>query len=173
MVELLVMRHAKSDWNSGAGRDYDRPLAERGHRAAQRMAQWLEDEDLQPDRVLSSSAVRARTTAAYVIDHLEIADADVEFREDLYHADVDDWLSALRLESDERILICGHNPGLDWLVEFLSNSPVPETADGKLMTTAAIAHLSFDGGWSSVSESSGQLHALVRPREIRAHKDGT
>ncbi|RZV41090.1 MAG: histidine phosphatase family protein [Acidimicrobiales bacterium] len=167
MVELLVMRHAKSDWNSGASRDFDRPLADRGHRAAERMAQWLEDQDLQPDRVVSSSAVRARATAAYIVEHLEIADTDVEFRDDLYHADVEDWLAVLREQSAERILICGHNPGLDWLVEFLADSSPPETADGKLMTTAAIAHLSFDGGWQSVSESAGQLQSLVRPRELR------
>lgn len=166
MVELLVMRHAKSDWDSGATRDFDRPLAARGHRAAARMAEWLEENDLQPDLVLSSSAVRARETAGYVIDQLQIQPADIEFHDDLYHADADDWRIALAGQTATRILICGHNPGLDWLVEFLASSPPPETDDGKLMTTAAIAHLRFERSWDQLARGSGHLESLVRPREL-------
>ena len=65
MNELLVMRHAKSDWDVG-GSDFDRPLNGRGERAAQAMAAWIIEEDLAPDRILTSPANRARTTAAVV-----------------------------------------------------------------------------------------------------------
>jgi len=166
MVELLVMRHAKSDWDSGATRDFDRPLAARGHRDAARMAEWLEENDLHPDLLISSSAVRARETAGYVIEQLQIQASDVEFDDDLYHADADDWHIALAGQTANRILICGHNPGLDWLVDFLASAPPPETDDGKLMTTAAIAHLKIDRQWNQLGRGCGHLEALVRPREL-------
>lgn len=166
MGELVVMRHAKSDWDSGAASDFDRPLSRRGHNDAPRMAQWLDDNDLKPDRVLSSAAVRARRTAGYVIEYFDMADADTEFSDELYLADADTWLDALADQSADRILICGHNPGLDWLVDTLSRVPPTPTADGKLMTTAAIAHLVFDTSWAKLGPGSADLQHLVRPRDL-------
>ena len=69
------------------------------------------------------------------------------------------------------MLICGHNFGLDELVEHLSATPPPLSQNGKLMTTAAIAHLRFDGDWAGLSASSGELVQLVRPRELLAQED--
>ena len=70
MNELLVMRHAKSDWTAGHA-DFDRPLNDRGIRAADRMAGWLLDEQLCPDHVISSPAARARATAMAVVSLLQ------------------------------------------------------------------------------------------------------
>ena len=165
MNELLVLRHAKSSWSTGLG-DFDRPLAPRGERVAPLMATWLDDNDLRPDRVISSSAVRARDTAGFVIDHFELPADVVSFRDELYLAGVETWLDTLAGETASRVLVCGHNPGLDWLVEYLASDPPPETDDGKLMTTAAIAYLRFDGGWDALERGSGRLVDLARPREL-------
>lgn len=165
MPELLVMRHAKSDWESGAASDFERPLNRRGHRSAERMAEWLDEQDLEPDHILSSSAVRARDTATYVARHFSMGDR-LELRDDLYLADAADWLEALRLQTSPRLLACGHNPGLDDLVEFLSDKPIDVTADGKLMTTSSIAHFELSVGWPSIDEGAGRLVALVRPSEL-------
>ncbi|NNE94870.1 MAG: histidine phosphatase family protein, partial [Acidimicrobiales bacterium] len=91
MIELLILRHAKSDWST-AQRDFDRPLAPRGQRAAPKMAQWLDDNDLPPDRILSSSAVRARQTADFVIEHFGLTENEVTFSDELYLAGSDTWL---------------------------------------------------------------------------------
>lgn len=163
-IELLVMRHAKSDWSTGHD-DFDRPLNGRGTRAADQMAEWLVESDLVPDRVISSSAERAQRTAMAVVWTCGVDRAVVDFEDDLYHADAFTWMQTLvRQTTAERILICGHNPGLDNLVDHLSSTPAPLSASGKLMTTAAIAHFSFECAWSELSANSGELVTLARPR---------
>ena len=63
MKILTLVRHAKSSWKDTSLRDRDRPLNKRGQKAAPRMGRLLREEGLAPDRILSSTAVRARTTA--------------------------------------------------------------------------------------------------------------
>jgi len=162
------MRHAKSAWDTGHA-DLDRPLSNRGHNAAQRMARWLEDRDLKPDRIISSSAARARDTATYVSDHFGLGDV-FDCRLGLYGAAAMAWLDLAAEQTCERLLIVGHNPGLDDLVHRLAPA-APRTADGKLMTTAAIAVFNLSGPWSSLAPVSLQadsvhLDELVRPREL-------
>ena len=164
--ELLVMRHAKSDWSTDRP-DFDRPLAPRGERDAVTMADWLVECGLEPDIVLTSSATRARSTAQAVADAFAIDDDRVQALDGLYLADAWTWLRALEDAAPGRILLCGHNPGLDDLVEYLcADDAPPLTPDGKLMTTAAIAHYAFDEEWSEIGRGSGRLLTLVRPREL-------
>ncbi len=165
MAELLVMRHAKSAWDTGEP-DHQRPLAPRGERDRVTMARWLESHRLGPDRVLCSSAVRAQDTAQAVIDTFAIERTDVHFDDDLYHAGASTWLSRMRDERARRLLVCGHNPALDQLVELLSATAPKRAANGKLMTTAAIAHLRFDGEWRDLQTGSCELVTIARPREM-------
>jgi len=165
MPELLVMRHAKSDWSTGLI-DFDRPLGKRGHDDAPRMAEWLTDNDIAPDSVITSAANRALTTARYVADHIDLDDADFEVRDDLYLASAHSWLQTLHGHSrNDRLMICGHNPGLDHLVDYLSADPLELSDSGKLMTTAAIAHFAV-GDWAELSDGSARLIALMRPKEL-------
>lgn len=163
MTELLVMRHAKSDWSLGL-RDFDRPLNDRGTRAAARMGEWLSENDLAPDLIISSSAERTRRTVDAVI--LACGTEQVQFFDELYHATATTWLAHLRRQEVHRVLLCGHNPGLDDLVETLAIDAPPLNDTGKLMTTAAVAHFSFSSNWDSITPRSGLLHQLVRPREM-------
>ncbi|MEM7091869.1 MAG: histidine phosphatase family protein [Actinomycetota bacterium] len=161
------MRHAKSAWDTGEP-DFQRPLAPRGERNRATMARWLLDQHLAPDRVLSSSAVRARSTAQHVADTFGLAPDRVEFDDDLYHAGFRLWLGRLRDEPDstKRLLICGHNPSLDLLVEMLASTEPPRSASDKLMTTAAIAHLRLGSPWCEVSPGCAALVTIARPREL-------
>ena len=165
MPELLVMRHAKSAWDTGKP-DHERPLAPRGERDRVTMARWLVANDLRPDRVLCSSAVRARETAQYVVDTFDIAPTRVVFDDGLYHAGFRQWLGRIRAEDAERLLICGHNPSLDMLVEMLAATEPGLSASGKLMTTAAIAQLRFELPWADIAATTGELITIARPREL-------
>ena len=166
-LELLVMRHAKSDWSTYSS-DFDRPLNQRGVRNAKQMAQWLADHGTEPDRVLSSPAARARTTALEVVAACGIDEAEVEFDEELYLADAWTWLTKLQAQKGARLLICGHNPGLDQLVDHLSGGSAPFSDSGKLMTTAAIAHFAHGPTWSALGTAEGwiRLISLTRPRDL-------
>ena len=163
MKRLLVMRHAKSSWDTGA-MDFDRPLNARGIEAAQVMADWLHDGGRCPDQVVASSAERARSTVQAVIETCGLTDADILLSRSLYHADVDRWIDELRAQTTDRLLICGHNPGLDDLVvELLAHVP-KLTSSGKLMTTATIAHLHIEQGWQHIQPGCAALLDLKRPR---------
>ena len=170
MPELLVMRHGKSDWGTGLP-DFERPLSKRGHKNAMAMAEWLDDTDREPDEIITSAANRTFTTAAHVAAHFKLDEQILDARPDLYLAGAHEWIEAVAACSAERVLICGHNPGLDDLVGFLSNEAAELTADGKLMTTAAIAVFSIDQSnsintWSSISPDNCTLIELMRPRDL-------
>lgn len=168
MNQLIVMRHAKSDWNTGL-HDHDRPLARRGQRAAPAMAEWLSDEDLCPTRVLTSSAARARQTADAVIETCSIGPEAVDVDPDLYLASASMWLRAASTVGDTHqpnsLLICGHNPGFDDLVDYLAEGNFELSGSGKLMTTAAIAVFEF-ASWAEITPQTASLTELKRPSDL-------
>lgn len=164
--ELLLLRHGKSDWSIPVS-DFDRPLKKRGRKASQRMGEWLLENNLLPNYVLSSPAKRAIATAE-IVCHVAGFDV-VSIRRDraLYMASRDELLQVLaRLPADSnRVLLVGHNPGMEELLQYLVNDvPVPE--DGKLLPTAAMACLQLDGEWSHVGTGAVTLLEVVRPGDL-------
>ena len=161
MKTLLIMRHAKSSWKEPGMADHDRPLNKRGKRAAPRMGELLDEHAWRPERVLSSTATRARETAVIVAKNCGAPEVEL-FRE-LYLADAATYLEVLRQQGDELdcLMVVGHNPGLEYLVSTLTG------ADESLPTAAiAVVHLAIDR-WAALDErTSGELHCLWRPREL-------
>ena len=121
MKTLLVLRHAKSSWNDSARDDHERPLSKRGRRDGPRMGKLLREYGLRPDIVISSDAVRARRTAEAVAEAARYA-GEILLDHYLYMAGPADILSRLRTvrENAETVMIVGHNPGLEELVEHLT-----------------------------------------------------
>jgi phosphohistidine phosphatase len=159
---LLVLRHAKSSWDFPDLDDHDRPLNARGRRAAPRMGQLLAEEDLVPDLVLSSTAVRARTTVELALDAADCG-PPVVLDESLYPTYPEVVEELLRAVSDdhERVMIVGHNPGLEALIEA-----VTETLER--FPTAALAHirLPIDRWGDFELDGRGELANLWLPREL-------
>ncbi|KAA6185418.1 histidine phosphatase family protein [Thiohalocapsa marina] len=166
--ELLVLRHAKSDWDSGAATDFDRPLAKRGKRDAPRVGAWLYREGMVPDLILSSPAVRARETALKVCKALDLKKKRIVWERAIYEAEVPTLLEALARVPDAiaTVLLVGHNPGLEGLVRYLCGDDVDEPEDGKLLPTAAVARLEMPDDWSQLESGCASLLALVRPRQL-------
>ena len=125
MKALLVLRHAKSSWKDSTLDDHDRPLKKRGRRAAPRIGRLLLDESLVPDLVLSSSALRAVETARLVTEACGYGGPLITQRE-LYLAVPEAYVDAVREVGGtaERLLLIGHNPGLEALVEGLSGQSI-------------------------------------------------
>ena len=162
MQTLLILRHGKSSWKHPGLADHDRPLNKRGLRDAPRMGRLLRDEDLVPDRIVSSTAVRARTTAELVADELGYH-GTVECSRDLYLASVPDIIRVLGNVGGDasRLLVVGHNPGHEELVAAL-------TGGVAALPTAALAQVDLDVDvWSELTTSTrGRLVNLWRPREL-------
>ena len=94
MKNLLVMRHAKSDWGVASGGDHDRVLARRGIKAARKVGRFLTESGTIPDLILSSTAVRALTTAELANEAGEWGCTIVTNR-DLYASDPDRVIEAI------------------------------------------------------------------------------
>jgi phosphohistidine phosphatase len=165
---LYLMRHAKSDWHSAAGSDFDRPLNQRGARDAARMGQWLNKNNIAPSLILSSPAERAKQTAAAVTEAMGLAAGRIQFNKDLYLADRATLLHILHAvaEQTESVLLVAHNPGLDELVEWLAPERLPLSDSGKLMTTAAIAVFAVPVSWAKLERDTAAMQQLLRPKEL-------
>ncbi len=162
MKALLLMRHAKSSWKDGSLDDHDRPLKKRGRRAAPRMGRLLADEGLLPDLVLTSTALRAVETGRAVVEACGYV-GPVQALAELYLATPETYVAALqRLGNEaERVLLVGHNPGLEVLVDGLSGRQVE-------LPTAAIAliHLPIER-WAGVAlDRNGTLDRVWTPKSL-------
>jgi phosphohistidine phosphatase len=160
MKTLFVMRHAKSSWENADLSDFERPLNERGLRAAPFMGALLREKNFAPDLILSSPARRAAQTAEAVKRAAGFS-AAVKFDERIYEASPHALLYLLAETGDEfnRALLVGHNPGLEGLIKILT---------GKLeaMPTAALAEIELNiARWSEISPERGNLISLIRPKE--------
>jgi phosphohistidine phosphatase len=125
MKKLLVLRHAKSSWKKAALEDHDRPLSNRGKRDAARMGRLLRRQGLKPRLAITSSAKRARTTLKRLI---EAADLTCEMRlaPEFYMAGPHEIIGLLRQLPDRyaQVMVVGHNPGLEELVQQLTGETV-------------------------------------------------
>lgn len=164
---LYLLRHAKSDWKKEAATDYERPLSRRGLSNAPKMAAWLAKQANKPETIISSPALRAYQTALIFSHALDIKAKDVRFDHRIYEAGLDTLLEIIRtLPDDEKsVLLIGHNPGLDFLLQVLCKQ-AEHGADGKLMTTCAIAKIAVESRWQDVSDKHCMLCSLFRPKEV-------
>ena len=164
--ELLILRHAKSDWSTGASTDFERPLNKRGKHQAPRVGRWLRERELVPDHILASTARRVRQTVLRVCPELGFDPHRVHWEAAIYEAVPGTLLKLLAdcPAAARRVLLVGHNPGLDQLLLYLCPAAPPNPA-GKLLTTAALARIALPDDWQVLDPGSGELLDLVRPRE--------
>lgn len=159
MKTLLFMRHAKARQDEDVS-DHDRALNGRGERAAAEMGRALVEAGVAPDLIVSSTALRARSTAFAVAAALGWS-PEVRLRRSLYMAEPRAILREAAALPDEHVcvLLVGHNPGMEELVSELA-------ARRESMPTAAIASFSFDvERWSEVERAPARLSGLSRPSE--------
>ncbi len=162
MKTLLIMRHAKSSWNYPELSDYDRPLNARGKRDAPRMGQHLRQEGLIPDRILTSSAKRARKTASKVAKSCGYT-GKVKKLDALYDTVPGVYFEVLQALPDkyQRVMVFGHNPTMEQLVNYL-------TAEIERMPTAALAHIELPiQHWKTLNlYTKGTLVNLWTPKTL-------
>ncbi|MCB9872150.1 MAG: histidine phosphatase family protein [Planctomycetes bacterium] len=167
MRELLILRHGKSDWEAGTS-DFARPLTNRGRRAAERVGSWLEQHGLEPDLVVSSPARRAASTAELVCYAMGRSAASVRLDGRIYAAPLVTLVEVVRSLPDDagRVLLVGHNPGLEELIEWLARHGVGTPTDGKVLPTGALAQFRLAADWPGAVRGCGTLVELLRPRAM-------
>ena len=162
MKTALILRHAKSSWDNVHQSDHERTLNKRGQRDAPRMGELILREQLTPDTIVSSSAQRARETAEAVATASQFA-GEILYDDNLYLAPPEVYLNLLQTMPNEhqRVLLIGHNPGLEDLISRLPEQPTT-------MPTAALAHLQWElDSWQDLAQAeSATLRDFWTPREL-------
>jgi len=162
MKTLLILRHAKSSWKHPELADHARPLKKRGERAAPRMGELLIEEELVPQLIISSTAKRALKTAELVAEACQY-DSEVQPEPGLYGAGPMGYIKTLQAVPDvyQRIMVVGHNPGLEVLLEVL-------TGEAVWLPTAALAHVELPiDTWAEIREYvGGRLVDLWEPKKL-------
>ncbi|HRY27030.1 MAG: histidine phosphatase family protein [Geminicoccaceae bacterium] len=172
MLEMLVLRHAKSRWGEPGTTDHDRTLAPRGVEAAKRMGRLIRERDWLPDRILCSTAARASATLALAMATWpERAAPAVEHTSRLYMASPQQLLEVVRAQAAgcKRLLLVGHNPGMGAFVLRLAGAgePAALAAVEEKFPTAALARLGLDlEQWRNAEWGSARLLDFIRPKDL-------
>jgi phosphohistidine phosphatase len=166
MKTLMLLRHAKSDWEDTSLPDFDRPLAARGKRDAPRMGKVLRKRGSLPDLIISSPAARAKATIDAVIKTAKL-DGEPQFDEAIYGATSAELMKVIRRWRDDIscALLVGHNPGFEDLLRRLTDSR-------ERVPTAALACIEFQiDRWEDVEDGKGRLAWLVTPKQVAGPND--
>ena len=168
---ILLLRHAKSAWDTAHQIDHDRPLNRRGERAARTMADHIATHSLRPGLILCSTATRTRQTMAPLVKALGEPTPQISLENDLYLASEEVLLERLQAVGDDTgtVLLIGHNDGIGQLATALAGHGPPPALERlrEKFSTGALATLRLPSGpWSSLAPGTCELLAFVRPRDF-------
>ncbi|MEE4330610.1 MAG: histidine phosphatase family protein [Wenzhouxiangella sp.] len=155
-MKLWVLRHARAEPESTSGRDRDRRLSPAGRRCCRHLNEVISaSEGWPPERILVSPAVRTRETAALALQGLEVPAPEIDAS--LWMADVSTLIDRIQSSKVSRLMVIGHNPGLESLVMMLGGSlPVPGLKPGTLVL------LEFKG---PIGAGPAETLQLIEPNE--------
>lgn len=164
MKTIYIVRHAKSSWDDISLTDHERSLSKTGVRKTKLIIDYLCQQKIIPDLMISSSAVRARETAFQIAVGIGYPLTDVVIDKALYHAGSDDVYATLFGIQDEvgSVMIFGHNPTLTY---FVNNFVSPEIDN---LPTTGIVSVSFSTDkWEKLTEAKFQTNFVVFPRMLK------
>src|SRR5688572_15803222 len=166
MKTLTLLRHAKSSWDDPAARDFDRPLNRRGRKAARAMGKALREQGIAFDRILASPAARVVGTLEDLADGYGGA-IEPDFDQRIYLATAATLLKLVQGTDDkaDRLLVVGHNPGMEALALLLTGDD--DNGLRREMSTkyptAALAEIARPvDHWRDVALGSGLLARFIR-----------
>jgi len=161
--ELLLLRHAKSDRSDPSWLDFDRPLAERGREDAHTIGRWIQEQRLTPDHIITSPAKRTLQTLKRARTHFDPDNLISCFHDPrIYEAPMTQLLLSLEdiPAHANRVLLVGHNPGLEALMSYLDDQHAASDAsieDIKRFPTSALAHFIMPTDWRQLRKGCAKL----------------
>jgi len=162
MKTIYLTRHAKSSWSDSSLRDFDRPLNKRGKRDAPFMANLLMGKGISPDRLISSPANRALTTAGHFAEAFGISEADIEQRKEIYEAYPEDLHQVVTSIDDKlnTVFLFGHNPGFTSYANRYATEYIPN------MPTCSVVCLSSSAtSWAKIDPSNTVVKEFHFPKQ--------
>jgi len=164
MKRLLVLRHAKAEDDSASGKDFDRPLAERGWRDAAEVGRTMRQRGLHPDAIIASPAKRVVETLAALAEGYGQLHPAYDRR--IYNASPDTLLEIIREADDDAqtLLLVGHNPGLQLLLLHLARNDdrgLRARIEGTFPTATLAAVAIGAPSWADAAHAPGEVTDLI------------
>ncbi len=162
MKKLYIIRHAKSNWNDSGLSDFERPLNKRGEKDAPFMAKKLKEKGVSADIIISSPAIRAKTTAVIIAKELLLS-KKIVYDENIYEASSDILFEIIKNidNTHNSAILFGHNPGLNMLMDSLVNvyDNIP---------TCGVVEIEFKcEKWSEISALNSKLISFNYPKKYK------
>jgi phosphohistidine phosphatase len=168
MKTLYIIRHAKSSWDNPDLSDFERPLSNRGEKDAPRMGKRLKERSVTPDMMLSSPATRALVTCQQIAKVLGFSEDKIKTDRRLYHASDDQILKVIQelkdspRDSEEIVMIFGHNPGLTEFANALLNEELEN-----IPTCGVVAATLNINEWKNAHFGCGEMAFFDYPKRKR------
>lgn len=162
MKRLYLVRHAKSSWDNPDFSDFDRQLNKRGKRDAPFMGKLLKKENVKPDLIYSSPALRAITTALIFADELDYPKKKIVESRNIYESGIKELEEIVQKipEEHKSVLIFGHNPALTSFANHLGNKFIDN------VPTCAVVGIEFDvKSWKQVEHAAGKTFMFEFPKK--------
>ena len=160
MKRLILVRHAKSGWNDGIKSDFDRTLTKQGNIDASEMATLIKHSVTKLDKIISSPAVRAISTAQYFANSFDVDFSDIQIDTGLYEKGVSHIKRIIASQNDslECIMLVGHNPVLTSLTTNLTADEIPA------LEACSVVCIDFSiSQWSEIEKTNGKLIFIEAP----------
>ncbi len=160
-----MMRHAKSSWKDSSLRDFDRPLNKRGKNDAPLMGRFLLQQNLLPEQIFSSPAVRAKATILNVIRELDLPESTIIWDENLYYDGAESYFNAIRNahNQSEIVMTVGHNPMTEDAISAMAGNSID-----KRIKTATIACFEFEAdSWHQIEFGAHALRWIRSPVDLK------
>ena len=159
MKELILLRHAHAEPTVPDGIDLDRPLSPEGLAEAESAGRWLKEHALVPDRVLCSPSRRTRETLEAVLGVIGYVDQRLE--ENIYDATPGTLIGLADAHREcDRVLLVGHNPGMERLAALLHSG---QSGEYRGMPPGSVAVLAFNDDDAPLEPGSARLAAFWWP----------
>ncbi len=161
MKTIVLVRHAKSSWDNPDWSDFERPLNKRGNRDAPFMAEVIRSKGIVPDFILSSPAVRAKSTALYFAQQLDYDSKNIKFDLGVYEKGMAYVKKILSTFDDNHniALLFGHNPDITSLSSYFTG----EYFDN--VPTCGVVCIDFEiDTWAKITNENGKLRFFLFPK---------
>lgn len=158
-----MIRHAKSDWSDGSLSDFERGLKKRGHKDLNTISSYMSLQQIKPDLVLSSMALRSQMTADILAEKIKYK-GNIHYMQELYNSRPETLMNVLTLQDDSHniIFLIGHNPEITEFANFLIKENF-----AKMPTMGVLAINLEINTWSDIREECGSVEFFIQPKQFK------